>query len=453
MNAWNASRTKNEQGADFREVRVSGKVSELQFTIKPKSSFWRAGFKLVDPNGSILPLRNGNSLLFHLGSTSSDDEYGFTAYLNGELIVNLNKINRYPPSKSLTIKLEINHNNFLRVYVNGSLEFKPAWHLEHPDIREKVVLIAWGDENEYSVDFKNISAVNWKNVQTKTQKQRRTYSSPLDSRAIQNELVHKSKNPWFKNPGVWALIIAFISIPWWPQALKLINHSEIPSSISTVTKDTNIYNPLVKLSPHMNISYFMDVLGKPAIFKTNEDGLVKYFTFIDPRFYLLATTDKDDSVIYFAVTSRKSDFQPTFKRPDDYNNTFKNITLNKTVFTDVDNPQDFGKPRCFYTSGVRRFWYSEGYYEANPGNYQSFYIGINDAGYINPEVLNNLPSFENQVRLDEENGCNKIPITFREKATVNTYIVTDAFKFMPDSTESAKLIFGVDSDEVRVINQ
>ncbi len=168
MNNWTAHKTSNAQGADFREVKVNGKISELQFTIKPNSSYWRAGFKLVNPNGVILPLRSEDSLLFHLGSTSSDEEYGFTAYRNGEWIKELNKTKKYPDDRMLTIKLEINHNNFLKVYINGSPEFKPAWHLENPDIREKIALIAWGDESDYEVVFTSIASGNWKTVQKST---------------------------------------------------------------------------------------------------------------------------------------------------------------------------------------------------------------------------------------------------------------------------------------------
>lgn len=165
MKNWTAHKTNNVQGTDFREVRVNGKISELQFTIKPHVGFWRAGFKLVDPNSNILPPQSDNSLLFHLGSTPSNQEYGFTAYLNGVWIKELNKTRKYPIDRLLTIRLEVNHNNFLKVFVNGSIEFKPVWHLKNPNIREKIVLIAWGDESDYKVDFMGITAANWRTAQ------------------------------------------------------------------------------------------------------------------------------------------------------------------------------------------------------------------------------------------------------------------------------------------------
>lgn len=251
MKPWKAKKTKKEQGANYREVKLNGKLSRLEFTIEPKSLFWRAGFKLVDPNDSILPLRSNNSLLFHLGSTPSDKKYGFTAYLNGKHIKELNKTKKYPRNKLLTIRLEINHNNFLKVFVNGSLHFKPAWHLENPDIREKSVLIAWGDKNNYEVDFRNIYAANWKTAKAKEQKQKPTQHSnpmlqvtgnknvffnsqvggPTSISGIKNSFINtkigsfifgkdKSKTPLYKNLAFWALIVAIVSMPWWPNVFS-----------------------------------------------------------------------------------------------------------------------------------------------------------------------------------------------------------------------------------------
>lgn len=243
MDNWIANKTLNEQGTDFREVLVGGKVSKLQFTIKPLTHFWRAGFKLVDPNGTILPLRSRNSLLFHLGSTNSEEEYGFHAYLNGEWLQELNKVKKYPEDKILTIKLEINHNNFLKVSVNGFPEFKLSWHLENPNIREKVALVAWGDENDYQVEFKDIIAGNWKTVKEEAQSQSQGQKQKpllqvsgnenvfLNSRVGGHAVIGGKRNsfdkflirsrsgqpvkstPWYRNPDMIVKILAGIVVP------------------------------------------------------------------------------------------------------------------------------------------------------------------------------------------------------------------------------------------------
>lgn len=159
MQDWQAQKTAEDQGADVRELHLKGKLHKLSFKIRPHSAFWRAGFKLVDPNGVILPLRTQGSLVFHLGSTGSSGHYGLTAYHNGEWVEELNKTKSYG-NKPITVELTVNDKNFLEVYVDGSLEFKPSWHLENPSIREKVALVAWGDEHEYKVDFKDIDVLD-----------------------------------------------------------------------------------------------------------------------------------------------------------------------------------------------------------------------------------------------------------------------------------------------------
>lgn len=250
MNDWDAKKTENPQGADFREVAVEGKLSELTFTVRPESKYWRAGFKLLDPNDDVFPVRSKKSLLFHLGSTPSDQEYGFTAYLNGDPIYELNKTKKYPTDKLLVIKLEINNDNFLKVAVNESLEFKPRRHLKNPYIREKVVLIAWGDEYEYKVNFSDIMFGSWKDVRDKrlgrekskpmlqiTGNENVFFKSHVDRSAIVSENGNKlskigdsskkkeSETPWHKNPTITvpaaAIIIgAVISAPWWTQVLQ-----------------------------------------------------------------------------------------------------------------------------------------------------------------------------------------------------------------------------------------
>jgi len=210
MNNWNAHKTNNEKGTDFREINVEGKISELIFTIKPASEYWRAGFKLLDPNGDTFPLRSNESLLFHLGSTPSNQEYAFTAYLNGEPIKELNKTKRYPDDKLLAIKLKINHNNFLEVYVNGSLEFKPKWHLKNPNIREKVVLVAWGDEQDYDVEFSRITSANWKGVRDKMQRRNIREKPSHILQITGNEKEPKTLS--LRNPVIIAAIIGALAV-------------------------------------------------------------------------------------------------------------------------------------------------------------------------------------------------------------------------------------------------
>lgn len=157
LNNWTATETNNEQGTDFKEVNLKGKsIKTLEFRIKPSTLFWRAGFKLTDPNGSVLPLRTKNSLLFHVGSWETRDKFGTTGYRDGEWDKNLNKTINFGDSNYVTIKFQVNSKNFIECYINDKLEYKPKERID-PRILEKVFLIAWGDGNPYRVEFDKIS--------------------------------------------------------------------------------------------------------------------------------------------------------------------------------------------------------------------------------------------------------------------------------------------------------
>jgi len=158
LDKWTASfQENNDQGADYRDVILKGdSIGRLRFSIKPRTSFWRAGFKLSDPNGSIFPLRSNNSFLFHLGSVNENNRFGITAYNNGEHIESVNKTLQYDPNKEIDIGFEVNKNNFIKCYVNGVVECEPDGKMSSR-LFKKVYLVAWGDENDYKVEFEGIS--------------------------------------------------------------------------------------------------------------------------------------------------------------------------------------------------------------------------------------------------------------------------------------------------------
>lgn len=153
---WTATETNNEQGADYREIALGGKpLKILEFRVKPSTIFWRAGFKLTDPNGTILPLRTKNSLLFHIGSSESRSRFGITAYKDGDWDSSLNKTLDYDNASFISIRFEVNEKNFIKCFINNKLEYKPKERID-PRILEKVFLAAWGDGTPYRVEFNDI---------------------------------------------------------------------------------------------------------------------------------------------------------------------------------------------------------------------------------------------------------------------------------------------------------
>lgn len=156
MDKWVAVKTENEQGADYRLVPLEGKsLEKITFNIKPVSPFWRAGLKIVDPNGSVLPLRSVNSILFHLGSTETKNYFGITSYINGELVGSVNKSLKFVSNQPITIRFEVNQKNFVKFFVNEAVEFEPNERI-NPRLLKKVCIVAWGDINDYKVEFDGI---------------------------------------------------------------------------------------------------------------------------------------------------------------------------------------------------------------------------------------------------------------------------------------------------------
>lgn len=154
---WVATETNNRQGTDYREINLDGKkLKTLEFKIKPSNDFWRAGFKITDVNGSILPLRNDNSLLFHVGSTEVKNIFGVTAYLNSVWLSYLNKAIDFDPRSLILIKFEVNERNLVKCFINGKEEFKLKGKLKS-QILSKAYLAAWGDGNPYRVEFKDVN--------------------------------------------------------------------------------------------------------------------------------------------------------------------------------------------------------------------------------------------------------------------------------------------------------
>lgn len=153
MENWTASPTTNEQGTDYREIKLFGhQIERLSFAVEAKSDYWRAGFKLLSSNSSVIPLRNNNSLLFHIGSNLNEKNVGLSIYTNGNSFkheANIEKDDR----ADIDISFEVNKKNFLKCFVNNSLSFNERID---PGILEKCYLLGWGDGHNYSVNFKNI---------------------------------------------------------------------------------------------------------------------------------------------------------------------------------------------------------------------------------------------------------------------------------------------------------
>jgi len=184
---------------------------------------------------------------------------------------------------------------------------------------------------------------------------------------------------------------------------------------------------------------------------------VKEYIFGNQFFYIQALVNESNSVLAYGVTIRDEDFNPTFKilenaftadkdNPEDFSKATPlayNIVLGKTHFSDIPSSPE----NIFSYLGARRLYYHEEYYFGNPGNYQSYFMGVNDSGNINIDY-NNLEFFgEKNINYED-----KAVSQFRKNSIINTFAKTSPFTGF-NNDKFRKYLVGPDLDQVRVISE
>lgn len=261
---------------------------------------------------------------------------------------------------------------------------------------------------------------------------------------MNNILVTKIKKKLANNYLIflsWAIIVLLSSLITITQGLTILK--DFYNSHFLIKE--NLYSQLNKLYPNTNIDYIKSVLGSPQIVKgsqINKNSNKKEYIFINKYYYVQTIVDDIGAVLAIAITSRDKNFNPTFIDPS-YNGTQKiKIILNKTSFYEYSKKQG----NCIIISGARRHGYYEEFYLANPGNYQSIIIGLNDSSYMNI----NKKDYEvfSFAFTGLNYDCNKIPQSFR-KNSINTFIITAPFV---DYKDLKDFTLGANLDDVRVFD-
>lgn len=185
----------------------------------------------------------------------------------------------------------------------------------------------------------------------------------------------------------------------------------INNSIQTDLEDG--YKIVQKLTTGVQKSYFDDLLGKPVFAEPNS-----YYTYVHANYFVHITTGDNDNVTSFAVTSRSDNFQPTFELKGLYK-----VQLNVTPFSEwtVNSSSPL---LCFHFQGAHDpQQYFEQSFFGNAGNYQSFSVGVSNAGNFD-----GMPSVK-FISDDDIGGlgktdCKRIPDEDRSSFKPNTFVVT-----------------------------
>ena len=209
---------------------------------------------------------------------------------------------------------------------------------------------------------------------------------------------------------------------------------------SSIGFKRNLHHQLRRLAAGVHIGYFEAILGPSAFCRTTGEN--REDTFVNKYCYVQAITDPVGTVVLYSVTTRRKDFSPTLVLgPYALDNHSSKIRLGRTRFAELES---FAKPQSITSNiAARRFYYYEEYYFGNPGKYQTFLLGIGDAGYCHRDH----PGIP--VVCGEAIG-NSAVREFRQNAVINTYAVSAPLLIAKDLLKG--FWFGANRDQVRVVD-
>jgi hypothetical protein len=122
-------------------------------------------------------------------------------------------------------------------------------------------------------------------------------------------------------------------------------------------------------------AYVDDLFGQPLFIRKSKQATERIY--LTSHAYVQVVVDDSDSVIWWAVTTTDKHFKPQFFLPPmRLDDNGWNVELNKSHFADLES-MPLG---VRWEVGARRFRFVESYYFGNPGHYQRYLVGYNDAG-------------------------------------------------------------------------
>lgn len=122
------------------------------------SSYFRFGFKLTGISGRLfsegsIQTQDGN-FVFHIGKNKTDEAIFYTVYRNGSRIgKDRQVIDRSDPAAEITLRFTTSADEIVRFSINSREVYEA--HIPR-DMRDKLYLLMWADENECEIEFTNI---------------------------------------------------------------------------------------------------------------------------------------------------------------------------------------------------------------------------------------------------------------------------------------------------------
>jgi hypothetical protein len=148
------------QRASYREVpleRYSCPSFSLRGSLQSDSPYFRFGFKLFTSSGRLFGEATvhseDNNLVVHLGKNPDKSRLFLTSYRNGLRHEANVPILDYDPPRELSIDISVGADDFCKLAVDLREVYQV--HIS-PAIKKRLIIVAWGDEYEYDVHFRNV---------------------------------------------------------------------------------------------------------------------------------------------------------------------------------------------------------------------------------------------------------------------------------------------------------
>jgi hypothetical protein len=159
---WHASTERIfPQWASYRDVPLeqhSHTGFSLTGVLDSPSPYFRFGFKLLTPEGrrfgdGAIQSYQDNNLLVHLGKNEALPHLFLTTYYNGVRQALDRPLVRYEPHREITVSVGVMADGLFRLFLDSEEMHRAQ---VSPALTKRLMLIAWGDEHEYELDFRNI---------------------------------------------------------------------------------------------------------------------------------------------------------------------------------------------------------------------------------------------------------------------------------------------------------
>lgn len=146
------------------------------------------------------------------------------------------------------------------------------------------------------------------------------------------------------------------------------NNNTVHNSVSSVPPTPIDPESLIdKVTTGITRKALEEAFGQPKFDEFIEEQGVRNLVFVFPRFFLQAVVSSTDSVIFYSVTTRSSEFRPEVPKLGG-----RLIETKLAAFGDAEH---------VYSDMTSKYYeYAEKIYLGNPGNYRTIYLGFCPSG-------------------------------------------------------------------------